>query len=85
MGAGPRHALPKSAQMQGLLREEDQPAGHAGSTAMQIGLVLENEGFIAQAAERLLEDVLFARVEAGVAVPLAIYLRYTSYLIEMRR
>ena len=52
---------------------------------MQIGLVLENEGFIAQAAERLLEDVLFARVEAGVAVPLAIYLRYTSYLIEMRR
>ena len=38
MGAGPRHALPKSAQMQGLLREEDQPAGHAGSTAMQIGL-----------------------------------------------
>ena len=38
MGAGPRHALPKSAQIPGLLREEDQLAGHAGSTAMQIGL-----------------------------------------------
>jgi hypothetical protein len=38
MGAGPRHALPKSAQIQGLLREEDQLAGHAGSTSMQIGL-----------------------------------------------
>ena len=39
MGAGPRHALPKSAQIQGLLCEKDQLAGYAGSTAMQIGLV----------------------------------------------
>ena len=38
MGAGPRHALPKSAQIQGLLCEKDQLAGYAGSTAMQIGL-----------------------------------------------
>ena len=38
MGAGPHHALPKSAQIQGLLCEKDQLAGYAGSTAMQIGL-----------------------------------------------
>lgn len=41
MGAGPHHALPKSAQIQGLLCEKDQLAGYAGSTAMQIGLVFE--------------------------------------------
>lgn len=37
MDAGARHVLPRSAQIQGLLRK----AGHAASTVMQIGLVLE--------------------------------------------
>jgi len=37
LDAGARHVLPRSAQIQGLLRK----AGHVASTAMQIGLVLE--------------------------------------------
>lgn len=38
LSARPRHALPKSAQIQELLCEGDPVAGHACSTAMQIGL-----------------------------------------------